>query len=72
MISVESISPSTIKSVWARRRGRLRMPMRNMTRLNRIVEITGTNSSPSRAASATARLPIGMPNIVSMVISSFE
>src|SRR5689334_7984957 len=71
MISVESISPSTIRSVWARRRRRLRMLMRNMTRLNTIVAITGMNSSPSRVASATARLPIGRPNMVSMVRSFY-
>ncbi len=48
MISVLSISPTTISTVCARRRGMLRRPMKNITRLRSTIQPI--------VAAATARI----------------
>ena len=66
MMSVLSISPMMIRTVCARRRAKLRIPMRNMTRLRRNTATTLARERPSNASRTNMILVIGMPKRVSL------
>jgi len=59
--AVASISPRTMRTDWARRRGTLRRAMRRATRFRTATKTVTAVAIANSAASATSRSPMGMP-----------
>ncbi len=68
MISVESISPITIRVDWARRRGMLRTPSLNRTGRRRAINATAKRQMVNRPTRTTRIVDIGIPKISCMTV----
>src|SRR4029079_13823802 len=65
MISVESMSPTTINTVWAGRRIAFLRPMRMRSMLRTPIHTMTARAAPSRISSATMMLLRGTPKRLS-------
>jgi hypothetical protein len=63
MIKVESMSPTTMRTVWALRRGMLRIPILKMTGRRRATQATLRRQMPSRMTNTVMMPLIGTPKI---------
>ncbi len=71
MMRVLSMSPMMMRVVWARRRGMLRRPTRNMTRFRSAVTPTVARLIPRRISRATMMEFIGMPKRLCMAAGGY-
>ena len=66
IMTVLSMMPTTIRTVWARRRGMLRSPIFSMTRLRQAIRATAASAGTTMASSTTMMRLVERPNSFSI------